>query len=73
MKLAALPLLAIGCGGSAVPASGPCSVSERAAIGARYEAALTADCTADPACPHADELKAKRDAERKAWVACSQP
>jgi hypothetical protein len=60
----------LGCGGPSVPASGPCSVAERAAIGARYEAAVTADC-ADPTCPHFAELTAKRDAERKVWLECS--
>lgn len=69
-----LPLIFIvGCGGSAVPASGPCSVTERTRIGADFEAELAEDCAKDKTCPGADSITARRDARRKAWVQCLPP
>ena len=71
---ALIPLVFIvGCAGSAVPATGPCSVAERTRIGADFETELAADCAADKTCPNAGAITAKRDARRKAWIACLPP
>lgn len=70
MRAVALCLLLVGCGGTAVPATGPCSVAERAEIGAAYEAELAADCHGG-VCPHEAEIQARYEARRKAFVECS--
>ena len=78
MRASLLALLFVACGpvmacaGSSVPPTGPCSVAERAAIGAEYEAALVADCSGGKGCPRFDEITATRDRRRMEWVKCSQ-
>ena len=63
------PLLALGCGGSAVPPTGPCSVASRAEIGAAYETEMAADCHGG-VCPHEAEITARYEARRQEWTEC---
>lgn len=73
MRALALALLLTDCGGSSVPATGPCSVAERTLIGAEYQLELVADCAHDSGCPHFDEITKRRDQRRMEWVKCSPP
>ncbi len=65
----------VGCGGSTVQAKGPCGTEERAAIGARYLAALEVACDHTKPlaeCVAAPAITKKYETERAAWVLCSR-
>jgi hypothetical protein len=72
-----LPLLALGCGGSEIPPTGPCSVEQRAEIGAVYLARLRAACptaTSLEECEAAHpEIRADYDRQRLEFIKCSTP
>ena len=66
---------AIGCS-AAVPATGPCSAADRAAIGVHYEERVKAECPPDgktlEECPAYPSIAAERAKAREEWILCQR-
>ncbi len=72
-----MPLIFLSaCGGSSIPADGPCGSESRAVTGAEYLAALNVACptehTLEECEAHHPEVKKDWESKRERWVLCSR-